>query len=82
MRTIDNQPKKVRRFDRYTSKEDAPNIYNGIHPGKPMNGYDAHEMRFDLLINDLMPEEVSNYKNVSQNYNWRRDSKRITLKEF
>jgi hypothetical protein len=30
-------------------------VHNGIHPGKPHIGQGANELRFDLLINDLMP---------------------------
>lgn len=47
-----------------------------------MRGEGAHEMRFDLLIDDLMPPECSSYPVVQANYLWDYDLPRKTLKEF
>ena len=47
-----------------------------------MRKSNADEMRFDLLINDLMPPDWSNNKMVTSNYDWLRDSEKHTLKEF
>ena len=64
------------------SKESPRDVFNGIHPGKPMRGDGAHEMTFDLLVEDLMPPECSAYPVVQCNYLWDYDSAKKTLKEF
>ena len=39
-------------------------------------------MRFDLLVEDLMPPECSSYPVVQANYLWDYDSVKKTLKEM
>lgn len=47
-----------------------------------MNNQGCNEMRFDLLINDLMPTECSNYTNYSADFYWKKGSQKKTLREF
>lgn len=47
-----------------------------------MNHHGCHEMRFDVLINDLMPTECSSYKNISADFYWKKNSQKKTLHEF
>ena len=54
-------------------------IFKGIHPGVPFETK-ANDLRFDLLINDLMPQDCN--KVESTDYNWRLGSMKQTLKEF
>ena len=44
-----------------------------------MNG-EANEMRFDLLINDLMPQDC--YKITTTDYDWSKGCAKKTLQEF
>ena len=60
----------------------ARDFTNGIHPGLPMRGAGAHEARFDLLINDLMPEDCTKFKKDAADYDWRKGGVKKTLKEF
>jgi len=39
-------------------------------------------MRFDLLINDLMPEHCTSVKKEASDYNWYKGQVKHTLKEF
>jgi hypothetical protein len=47
-------------------------VYNGIHPGVALIGHGANENRFDLLIDNLMPEECSSNKLYQTDYHWAR----------
>jgi hypothetical protein len=47
-------------------------VYNGIHPGVPLIGHGANENRFDVLIDNLMPEEWSSNKINTNDYHWAR----------
>ena len=60
-------------------KDKNTNIFNGIHPGMPME-VNSNDLRFDLLINDLMPSDC--YKVETNDYNWRLGSMKQTLREF
>ena len=55
-------------------------VFNGIHPGVPLTGTNCNDMRFDLLINDLMPQDC--HKITTTDYDWKKGSIKHTLKEF
>ena len=47
-----NELSNIRQFEKQIKDTE---VHNGIHPGLPLKGEGANELRFDLLINDLMP---------------------------
>ena len=72
----------IRKFDKQKDPDGPLDVHIGIHPGVPLRGKGANENRFDLLIEDLMTPENSNYPVVQSNYLWGLDSTKKTLREF
>ena len=76
-----SQFKKVRRFENQTAKNDV-NYHNGIHPGLPLFEKGGKDERFELLAEDLIPQNANAFMRVEMDYNWNKQEEKHTLKEF
>ena len=72
-----NELANIRNFEKQIKDTE---VHNGIHPGLPLKGEGGNELRFDLLINDLMPQDC--YRVYQSDFNWKKGTQKKTLKEF
>ena len=69
-----NELANIRNFEKQVKDTE---IHNGIHPGLPLKGEGANELRFDLLINDLMPQDC--YRVYQSDFNWKKATQSSAL---